>query len=313
MKRRHFIQVSATTGLALTSLTGCSNEKKSFQKNKSDWPICLNTSTIRPASLEEKINTAAKSGYDGIELWIGDLEKYETDGGDLNELGQRIRDHGLFVPNVIGLWDCMPMEEEAWNESLEATKNRMRISAAVGSLHVAAIPVPDREDFDMNIGIKRYGELLKIAREEYGIIAAFEFVGFFKGVHRLGQAAAIALDVNDRNACLIMDTFHLFRGGSGFNGVKHLNGEFIACFHWNDVLETPAREMQGDKHRIYPGDGILPLVSLLKDLKTINYRGPLSLEMFNRDHWKQESELVAKAGLKKILDLIKEADKPGQV
>jgi sugar phosphate isomerase/epimerase len=70
--------------------------------------------------------------------------------------------------------------------------------------------------------------------------------------------------------------------------------------------------MQGDKHRIYPGDGILPLVILLKDLKSINYRGPLSLELFNRDHWKQDPAQVAKTGLQKILDLIREADKPGQ-
>ena len=110
-----------------------------------------------------------------------------------------------------------------------------------------------------------------------------------------------------------MDTFHLFRGGSGFNGVKHLNGEFIACFHWNDVRENPAREMQGDKHRLYPGDGILPLVKLLQDLKAINYRGPLSLELFNRDHWKQDPEQVAVTGLKKILHLIGEAEKPSRI
>ncbi len=242
-----------------------------------------------------------------MELWIDDLEKFEKAGGSLKELGSLIKELGLFVPNIIGLWGCMPMDDNDFKMSLKATRERMRMSAEVGSKHVAAIPVPDRADFDLNIGVKRYKELLKISREEYGIIAAFEFVGFFKGIYRLGQAAAIALDADDRDACLIMDTFHLYRGGSGFNGVSLLNKDIIADFHWNDVPAEPPREQLGDKDRIYPGDGILPLVGVLKDLKKIGYSGPISLEMFNRKQWKSDLREVALTGRKKILSLIKKA------
>jgi sugar phosphate isomerase/epimerase len=295
-------------GLALASSSGCTAQKNSFQNGQSAWPICINTSTIRPTPLEDKIKIAVKTGYDGIELWIGELEKYEAEGGNLKDLGMEISNQGLFVNNVIGLWGCMPMEEAAWKKSLEGSKNKMRMASAVGSRYVAAIPVPDHEGFDLMMGVKRYKELLKISREEYGIIAAFEFVGFFKGIHRLGQAAAIAIDADDSDACLIMDTFHLYRGGSGFKGVKHLNGRFIANFHFNDVPGDLDRKSMGDKHRIYPGDGILPLVQLLRDLKTINYKGPLSLEMFKREHWKQDPEEVARIGLQKIMSLIEKAE-----
>jgi 2-keto-myo-inositol isomerase len=309
MKRRHFLQVSTSAPLTLATLTSCTAEEtKSYQNGQSHWPICLNTSTIRPTALKDKINIAKQTGYNGIEIWVEELEKYEQEGGNLNDLASEIKGLGLFVPNVIGLWNGMPMEEPAWLASLEKTKDRMRMAAALGSKHIAAIPVPDREDFDLSLGIKRYKELLKIAREEYGIIAAFEFVGFFKGIHRLGQAAAIALDIDDRDACLIMDTFHLYRGSSGFNGVKHLNGNFIADFHWNDVPQDPPREMLRDEHRIYPGDGILPLVHLLKDLNMIDYRGPISIEMFNRDHWQQNPTEVARVALQKTLDLVAKAE-----
>ena len=310
MNRRKFIQTTSIAGAAVASgfSVSCTEQKNGYQNGKSPWPICLNTSTIRPASLEEKINVASKAGYDAIEPWIGDLEKYEADGGNLKELGAKIKEKGLFVPNIIGLWDCMPLDDEAFKESLPATRERMRMSAAIGSKHVAAIPVPDREDFNVETGIRRYQELLKIGREEYGIIVAFEFVGFFKGIHRFGEAAGIAIDANDTDACLIMDTFHLYRGGSGFNGIKHINADFIADFHFNDVASTTPRNELGDKDRIYPGDGILPLVQLLKDLDSINYRGPLSLELFNREHWKQNPLDVAKTGLKKIMDLITEAN-----
>lgn len=307
MDRRQFMQVGAGAGLAVAAGLSCTSDKKTWQNGASQWPLCLNTSTIRPAGLKEKIEAAATAGYDGIELWVNELEKYETEGGDLKALGAEIRDRGLFVPNIIGLWDCMPMEEDAWQNSLAATRNRMRMSAWVGAKHAAAIPAPDRVDFDLKIGTERYRALLKMGRDEFGLIPAFEFVGFFKGVHRLGQAAAIALDADDPDACLVMDTFHLFRGGSGFHGVRLLDGKMIANFHWNDVLTEPPREEQGDKHRVYPGDGVLPLVQVLKDLKAIDYHGPLSLELFHPEHWKQDPLQVAKTGLEKMRQLIAKA------
>ena len=214
---------------------------------------------------------------------------------------------GLFVPNIIGLWECMPATQEAFDASLPATRERMRMSAAVGSEFVAAIPAPDRADFDMAWGSHCYRELMRIGRDDYNIKVAFEFVGFFKGIHRLGQAAGIALDTDDPAACLIMDTFHLFRGGSGFNGIKLIQGELIADFHWNDVPGDIPREKQGDEHRIYPGDGVLPLTQVLKDLKAINYRRTLSLEIFHREYWKQDPKLVAKNGLRKMRECIAKA------
>ncbi len=307
MNRRRFLQIGAGTTLlagAASAQTPNSDTTRKYQGGASPWPIVLNASTIRPAPLKDKIRVAAEAGYDGIELWVNELEQHESQGGKVQDLASEIKDRGLFVPNVIGLWDSMPMEEDAWKKSLEATRNRMRLAAGAGSKHVAAIPAPDRADFDLKCGADRYRELLKIGREEFNIIVACEFVGFLKGVHRLGQGAAIALDADDPDACLVADTFHLYRGGSGFEGIRLLSGNFIAVFHWNDLPAAPPREELGDKHRIYPGDGILPLKKAMQYLNEIGYKGPLSLEMFNEEHWKQDPKLVADTGLRKIREQI---------
>jgi sugar phosphate isomerase/epimerase len=304
MDRRTFLASSAALGLAASAQA---QPEKPYQGKTSPWPISMNTSTIRPASLEEKINVTAKAGYDAIEPWIDDIENHEKAGGNLKDLGKSIQDKGLSVPNVIGLWGCMPEGEEAFQASLPATRERMRRAADIGSQHVAAIPAPDRANFDLKEGARMYRELLRIGREDYGITVGFEFIGFFKSVHRLGQASAVALDTNDRNACLIADTFHLFRGDSGFNGIRHLQGSFIANFHFNDVPDSPERTAMGDEHRIYPGDGILPLEQLCRDLVAIDYRGPLSLELFNRAHWEQDPYEVAKTGLDKTLAVVHSA------
>lgn len=305
MDRRTFLQMGAGAGiLAAAGPSAAQDPKPKFQSNTSLWPLCLNTSTIRPASLKDKIRVAAEAGYDAIELWIDDLEKCDAEGGDLKAVGQEIKDRGMFVPNVIGLWNCMPDGQEAWEQSLEATRNRMRLCAAVGSKHVAAIPTPDRDPLDLKWCAARYRDLIRIGREEYNILPATEFVGFFKGAHRLGQGAAIALDADDPDAALVADTFHLYRGGSGYEGLAHLQGSFIAVFHWNDVPADPPREQLGDEHRIMPGDGILPLKRVLEILKKINYQNPLSLEVFMRDMWEKDPKEVADIGINKMREVV---------
>jgi sugar phosphate isomerase/epimerase len=100
---------------------------------------------------------------------------------------------------------------------------------------------------------------------------------------------------------------HIGGGGSGFNGLKHLRGDFIAIFQFNDAPAAPAREQLKDEHRVYPGDGILPLEQCLQDLAAIGYTGCISLELYNPTYWEQDHATVARTGLEKTLTLIQAA------
>ena len=58
---------------------------------------------------------------------------------------------------------------------------------------------------------------------------------------------------------------------------------------------------------LMPGDGIAPLTSILRDMCETGYRGALSLELFNREYWKQDALTVAKTGLQKIRAVVEKA------
>ena len=47
---------------------------------------CLNTSTIKPVRLLDKIQWVGEAGYDGIELWINDVFEYVARGGEVSDL-----------------------------------------------------------------------------------------------------------------------------------------------------------------------------------------------------------------------------------
>ena len=209
---------------------------------------------------------------------------------------------------MIGLWDGMPEGDEAFEASLPMTRNRIRICADIGSPYVAALPLPDRENFNLQDAAKRYRELVRIGREDYGVQPIMEFVSVFKGVTRLGQATAIALDADTPHAYVLPDTFHMWKGGSGFSGIAKLQGDFIANFHWNDVPAGAVQAEANDGTRILPGDGILPLTQCLKDLKAIGYAHGLSLELFNRELWEKPGREICEIGLRKMVASVAAAE-----
>src|SRR3546814_13309971 len=93
MERRKFISLGALAGLAAgtvgvrnaTAVPATPEEttrrKKRYQKGGSPWPICLDTATIRPASLKEKVKIAASAGSDAIEPWERALDRAEARRG----------------------------------------------------------------------------------------------------------------------------------------------------------------------------------------------------------------------------------------
>ena len=288
---------------------GTKPERPTFQEGRSPWPICLDTATIRPVPLEEKIDIAAEAGYDAIEPWEGELRDYERDGGSLEDLGRRIADAGLFVPSVIGLWNALPPTREAFDASLPATRDRMRMAAAIGSRQIQTIPQPQRpwQEFDLAWASARYRDLIEIGVNDYDLVPALVFVQFLPGCARLGQAAAVALDADHPKARIIPDAFHMHIGDSGFSGLRKLQGDFIAIFQFNDAPASPAKADLKDEHRVFPGDGILPLEQCLRDLRDIGFERCISLELYNPEYWKLNLLEVAREGREKTIEVIESA------
>ena len=318
LSRRDLIKSAPLGAAALAA--GCASSGKAqptehaadarrWQGGASPWPICLDSATIRPSPLTAKIRIAAAAGYDAIEPWEGELHQYEQDGGNLKDLGKQVRDAGLFVPSVIGLWGAIPPTREQFDASLTDTRRRMRQAADLGAEFIQVVPQPARPlaQFDPKWAADRYRELIEIGINDYNIKPAMVFVEFLEGSKRMGQAAAIAIDADHAEGRIIPDVFHMLIGGSGFNGLKHLNGDFFAIFQFNDAPAGIPVDQLKDEHRVYPGDGILPLTDILVDLKQTGFKRCISLELYNPTYWEQDHLTVAKTGLEKTVAVIQQA------
>ena len=134
--------------IAATAMTAASISQKKAQgaaHASSDLPVrfALNTSTVRGQKLtiEEQVDLTANAGYDGIEPWIRDIQKYVDDGGSLSDLKKKIADHGLTVDSAIGFANWIVDDADARAKGLEQAKEEMALVKAIGGVRVAAPPV----------------------------------------------------------------------------------------------------------------------------------------------------------------------------
>jgi len=270
----------------------------------------LNMATIRgqKLSIVEEIEVAAKAGWQGIEPWIGNINRYVEGGGSVSDLGKRIDDLGLSVVSAIGFTRWAVDDDEERAKGMEQFKVEMDLIAQIGGAHIAAAPagINRNPDIDLRKVAERYRVLLELGRQT-GVRPQLEIWGSAQTLGTVGEAALVACQADDSDACLLLDAYHMYKGGSGFECLKLLNGAQMHAFHVNDYPADPPREEVNDSHRVYPGDGVCPLSAVLGSLHATGFRGMLSLEVFNRDYWQQDALTVAKTGLEKTRAAVRKA------
>jgi len=271
----------------------------------SKFRYCLNTSTIsgNNPGLHSYVEIASRAGYDGIEVWVRDVQAALEAGHSVSALKKFIEDHGLKVENAIGFAPWMVEGEDGFVQM----KQEMQMLAGIGCHRIAAPPagVPADKALDLFAVGEKYSKLIELGRET-GVMPQLEFWGSSSVLWHLGQVLMIAAVADDPDARILPDVYHMFRGDSGFNALKMLKGELIEVFHMNDYPASKAREEQGDSDRVYPGDGSAPMHGILTDLKNMGSEKVLSLELFNRTYWEEDPLQVAKMGLLKMKSLVGE-------
>lgn len=275
-----------------------------------NFKFCLNTSTImgQDLGIVKEIETTAKAGFDGIEVWINSLEAYVKEGGKLTDLKKRLDDLGLKAENAIGFAPWIVDNNDIRSAALEQAKREMDMLAQIGCFRLAAPPAGATNEggLDLMKAAERFRALVELG-EEMGVMPQLEVWGFSKNLSRLSEVLFVAAECGHPKTRILPDAYHLFKGGSDFDGLKLMNKKSVEIFHINDYPDKMNRKEIGDKDRVYPGDGIAPLSDILKDLHDPEQPTILSLELFNRDYWKQDALEVAKTGLTKMKLAVEQA------
>ena len=233
-------------------------------------------------------------------------DEYEKKGGNLKDLKTLVEDLGLYIPSVIGLWNCMDASEESFNGRLDEHRNRLRMVSAIGSEKVQVIPnMKLKDSFDLNVASWCYRQILELSINDYGMKGAgIVFLNFFAPLSTITDATQVAFGADHKKAQIIPDTFHMFLGNSKLENFNHLQGDFITIFQFSDCpAGVKPHGRHDDKIRVLPGDGVLPLVETLQTLKRIQYKGPISLELYNLEYRAREPKAFLAEALRKTVQV----------
>ena len=301
--RRDFYGVAAA--VVATGVTGQPEPTES----RSMTPLpryCLNTSTIQGEKIpiERQIEIAATAGYNGIEIWLRDVDRYVTAGGKLPELRKRLDESGLSVESAIAFAAWIVDDDAARAKGLEQAARDMEVVATLGGKRIAAPPAGATQGakLDLDRAGERYRALLELGKQQ-GVLPMLEVWGFSTNLSRLAEVLHVCAAADHPDAAVLPDIYHLYKGGSNFADLALLAGPKIPVFHINDYPGTPDRATIQDADRVYPGDGIAPLADIFATLRRNGFGGVLSLELFNRTYWEQDPLEVARTGLAKMKTL----------
>jgi sugar phosphate isomerase/epimerase len=313
---RRQLLAAGGAGIATSFVGTTTQSARAAEQAVPRFGYCLNMSTIRafdgkggtPRPIVEQIAIAAKAGYNAIEPWVREVHEYKESGGSMKDLRKRIEDGGLTVESAIGFATWIVDDAAKRAEGYETAKRDMDVLLEIGGKRLAAPPVGATNQTDLNLFAvaERYRKLLEIG-DEIGVVPELELWGFSKSMSRLGEVMFVAVESGHPSACVLPDVYHIYKGGSAFTGLGLINGSSIQVFHMNDYPADPPRETIGDADRVYPGDGVAPLGDILRTLHATGCHCMLSLELFNREYWKQDPAEVAKTGLAKMRTAVEAA------
>ena len=254
--------VLAAASLDLNAETDLASELKpagarpSFASRGPAEPFgyCLNTSTISGSNLTiaQIIGIASKAGYDAVEPWMHEIEDHEKKGGTLSDLRKQFSDAGLAVADAICFNEWIVDDQAHRPKGMEAMKRDMGKIAEIGGRHVAAPPVGAHEASASPINLasaaERYAALLELGRA-MGVIPIVELWGFSRNLSQLGEVAYVAIQSRQPDAAMLLDIYHLHKGGSEFSSLRQINGVSLPLLHVNDYPATPPRETITDAQR----------------------------------------------------------------
>ena len=244
--------------------------------------LSIHQNTSRAAGFRGSLEGWARAGIEYVELNAGMLDGF-LENDTLPAARRLLTDLGLTpVSAAAGLPDIW-IPGPARAASLETWRRRCDQFASLGLQKIYSSSSTRRpvtpEDFAATPDcIRETGEIAR----EYNLTAMIEFLRTSSHLATLTSALQVIREAAHPNVRPMLDFFHFWSGLSKFEDLDLLEPGELAHAHFQDLLDGP-RELINNDSRLIPGDGIAPVVRILRKLAEKEYDGALSVELFRAE------------------------------
>lgn len=237
--------------------------------------------TVGPSTFAERLSAAAAAGYAAMSVLPLEVR------GDAAELRRRAADAGVRLRAADPLAGWLPdwsptvhtgAERERFLRPLAAlgVDRVLETAAALGCADVSVIE-PYGRTVPLDLGVEAFARVCDRAAG-HGMSARLEAMPF-SGVPDVGAAWDIVQLAGRPNGGLVVDTWHLFRGGFRPGLLEELPVDRLTLQLCDAGPVRAADPWDEARHRLLPGDGVLDLASVTATLQRRGFAGPVGPEV----------------------------------
>ncbi|WP_457493283.1 bifunctional sugar phosphate isomerase/epimerase/4-hydroxyphenylpyruvate dioxygenase family protein [Streptomyces sp. P5_D11] len=252
-------------------------------------------------TLTEKLNAAARAGFDGVEIFENDLLASPLTPEQIKD---RAADLGLAISLYQPMRDIEGLPADAFAQSLRRAEHKFRVMRRLGAdtVLVCSSVSPQAVDDDA-LAADQLRQLADLA-SEYEIRVAYEAIAWGRHVNTYDHAWRIVESADHPSLGVCLDSFHILARGSDPKGIESIPGEKIFFLQLADAPLMTMDVLQWSRHyRCFPGQGEFDLAAFVQSTVRAGYQGPLSLEVFNDIFRQADSGRTAADAMRSLVAL----------
>lgn len=249
--------------------------------------LSFNQMTADPWSLEQVVANCSRAGIPYIAAWRHKLD------GNPERAAALIRSEGLKVSSLCrGGWFSAPTAEER-RKRVDDNRQAIEEAAILGAPVLVIVSGPANGQTLADARQTVFDGLAEVLpdAEKAGVVLGIEPLHPMYAAERsvvvtLKQATDMAEQLRSAAAGVVVDVFHVWWDPEIYPQIKRA-AERIVGFHVSDWPVPLPGILMG---RGMMGDGVIELRTLREAVDATGYTGPIEVEIFNEEIWKNADE-----------------------
>jgi len=240
------------------------------------------TSEVAKFGFRERVEAARKAGFAGLGLVHEDYVHLRDKHG-IAEMKAILADNGMRLIETECLTDWFATGERRRQSDI-VRRDLIEGAVNLGSRHIKVIgDVVDPSDdaWPIEHMTEAFAKLCADA-DEAGLIIAFELMPH-ANIKNLAQGTAIVRGAGARNGGLLLDVWHVVRGGIAYEDIAALDKQDLAWIELDDADKDRVGSFHEDTvyRRRLCGEGSFDIAGFLRAVRAAGYDGAYGVEMIS--------------------------------
>jgi 4-hydroxyphenylpyruvate dioxygenase len=254
---------------------------------------------VLTGTLPDKLEAAAKIGFDGVEIMEADLLAFDGPPAEIRRIAEGL---GLTIDIYQPFRDFEALPSAQRTKNLDRVERKFDVMQELGTDLV--LVCSNTQAASINDDARAAADLAEMAERaaRRGLRVGYEALSWGRHVRLWRHAWRIIQLAANPALGLIVDSFHTLALNDDPSGLADIPGERIFYVQLADAPRLAMDVLSWSRHhRNFPYQGDLPIEDFVRAVLASGYRGSLSLEVFNDDFRAAPARMIARDGLRSLL------------